>query len=288
MSQAVTMEERKRRQSVNEMLKHLNSNQSCVIPSSLLRILLDDNMTLLAEQNATNKNIAQSLEILANKLPPNEETNTFNNIISTKLDDLIVAINKSNTAMAPGNQTAPAQTNIRTELKERGTLYEKRVHAQQLSQLYEELLNDDIIPFAPQKYRTHVSSTAKDNEKKHKRQITMITVQTQIAIMRDNIDEWTERISAIDEDIQVFLSTHEEKREGTTRQIRTDEEKATKSVAEATIPKLRHTYDREKQVDPTSDFLLKTKNQQNQQDQSKNFRGGGRGGGNRRGTNNRR
>ena len=80
--------------------------------------------------------------------------------------------------------------------------------------------------------------------------------------MQDNVKEWTERISALDEDIQTFLSLHEEKREGTTRQIHVDEEKAKKNVVEGSIPKLRHTYDREKQADPTADFLLSTSNQQ--------------------------
>ena len=257
MSQATVTDERKRRQSVDEMLKHLNSNNLCVLPSSLVRILLDDNMTLIAESNEINRNIATSLEILANNLPSSENTNAFNDVISTKLDSLIAAVSASNAAMV----APPAQQSIEKEIKERATLFEKRLHSEQLCQLYEELLAD-VVPFAPNKLRVHVSPTAKETEKKHKRDATIFNVQTQVKIMQDNIKEWTERISVIDDDLETFLSLHEEKREGTHRHIHVDEEKAKKNVIEGSILKLRHTYDREKQADPTADFLLTISNQQ--------------------------
>ena len=89
--------------------------------------------------------------------------------------------------------------------------------------------------------------------------------------MQGNINDWTERISAIDEEISVFLATREKKREVTNRQIHISEEKAKKLVNEVTIPQLRRTYDREKQVDPTADFLL------NIQENPRNPRGQSRG-----------
>ena len=122
MSQATVTEERKRRQTVDEMLKHLNSSNMCVLPSSLVRILLDDNLTLIAESNEINRNIAQSLEILATNLPSNVNTNAFNDVISTKLDGLIAALAASNTAIG----ATPAQQSIEKEIKERERLFSRR------------------------------------------------------------------------------------------------------------------------------------------------------------------
>ena len=236
----------------------------------MLRILFDDNMTLLKEANEINRNIASSLEILANKIPSNDETDSFNTVIATKLDNLVAAISNSNSALVSQHAPAPVQQNIQKELKERATLFEKRVHSEKLCELYTELLND-VVPFAPNQLRAHVSPTAKDFEKKIKQKGTIFNVNNQIEIMQGHITDWTERISAIDEEISAFLATREEKREGTNRQIHIDEEKAKKSVNEVTIPKLRRTYDREKQADPTADFLLNT------QESPRNSRGQSRG-----------
>ena len=125
MSQAFTIDERRRRQSVDELLTHLSNSSSCVIPTSMLRILFDDNMTLLKEANEINRNIASSLEILANKIPSNDETDTFNTVIATKLDNLVAAISTSNSALVSQPAPAPVQQNIQKELKERATLFEK-------------------------------------------------------------------------------------------------------------------------------------------------------------------
>ena len=90
--------------------------------------------------------------------------------------------------------------------------------------------------------------------------------------MQDWIIDWREKISKIDEEIEIFLSSHENKREATALKISSDESKAIKKT-EDTILKLRETYDREKITG--EDFLLLIKEYRNTY--QKNFRGNFRG-----------
>ena len=74
MSQVTT-----RSKQVNSVIQTLEGSSMCVIPSDLLRILLEDTFTLQAETNKVNESIAKSLDAIVNKLDShmNEQLETF-------------------------------------------------------------------------------------------------------------------------------------------------------------------------------------------------------------------
>ena len=243
-------------QSTKEILQYLSNGGMCVIPTAFLRTMLDENMKLLAKSIEISQYIAKSLDvIMKNASISDTATETSTADILSRLDNLTSAISSSTSAL---KGEADVQC-MRNDLKVRSTLIQKKLHSEKICQLYDELLSDEI-PYAPSKLRARVSATAKESEKKHRRDFTIFNVQTQIKIMRDNIKDWEERISIIDGKRDSFLTTHSDHQESITKRIQRDEEKAAKSVNHA-ISKLRHSYEEDKRTLPEGDFLISTLNQ---------------------------
>ena len=240
-------------QSTTEILQFSNGGM-CVIPTAIFHIMLES-MKLLAKSIEISGDIVKSLDV---KVKPvyDAPTDVSSTDILCRLDNLTSAISSSTSALKGGTEAQRLQK----DLKVRSTLFQKKLHAEKVSQLYHELLSEDT-PFAPPKFRKHVSATAKESEKKYRRMNAIHRVQTEINIMTDNIEEWNDRISVIDGKRDTFPINHTGN-ELISKRIQKDEEKARKSVNRA-ILKLRHSYDEEKHAFPSTDFLLSTKNQQN-------------------------
>ena len=103
------------------------------------------------------------------------------------------------------NTNAPQQRTIEKKLQERYTLKEKIHRSEKTSELYNELLGE-AVPFAPAKFRVHVTPNATENERKHRRDETIFKVQTQIKIMQDLVVDWNQTVTNIDEDATNFLN----------------------------------------------------------------------------------
>ena len=156
-------------------------------------------------------------------------------------------------------------------LNERFTLTKKKHRDTRLCEIYTEGINNEI-KFVPPKFRTHVSSTASESEKKHRRDETIYKVETQIKIMQDSIKEWTQRIEEIDTEMEVFIGANEHLREPIKQKVQTQEETAKINVEKESITKLLTTYEEEKKSGST-EFLLSFKSDDN----SKNYQGRSRG-----------
>ena len=160
----------RRKQSVEAIMQSLENSNMCVIPTELLRVVLDDNFSMLTRTNEINENIAKSLDLIANNMNSNStnlefgnnNTPIFNENVITKLDELIVAINRTN-IIGAGISTPVKKQDVQKELKERYTLTEKMIHSEKLSELYTELLSE-ANPYAPSKFRTHVSADESESE----------------------------------------------------------------------------------------------------------------------------
>ena len=244
-------------QSINDVLHHLSSSGLCVIPAAIINVMLE-NTKMLAKSIELTESIAKSLLCMGSKPTSDVITDNSNVDILSRLENLTDKLN----SVASYQKYEDEVEAIRKDVKVRSTLFQKQLHAEKISNMYEHFLSEDV-PFAPPKFRVKVSSIAKDSEKKHQRERTILAVQTQVRIMRDNISDWRERILNIDQKRETFLSQYPDRRDFFEKRITWDEGKSTKSVDRAVF-KLRRSYESEKQTFPSSDFLLTIRKQRAQ------------------------
>merc|ERR1712141_848056 len=93
-------------------------------------------------------NIAKTLQVIVNRPVSNITTDCSRDDILLRLDNLTSAISSSTSALKGNNEAERLQK----DLKVRSTLYQKKLHAEKVSQLYESLLTEDV-PFSPPKFR---------------------------------------------------------------------------------------------------------------------------------------
>ena len=236
----------------NEILQNYSNGGLCVIPTALFQVLVE-NMKLLTKSIEICDNIAKTLQVIVNRPVSNVDTDCSRDDILLRLDTLTSAISSSTSALKGNTE----DKRLQKDLKIRSTLYQKKLHAEKVSQLYENLLAEHV-PFSPPKFREKVSVTAKDYEKRFKSEGTIFRVETQIKIMKGYIKDWNNQISLIDEKKDSFLAHHPVQTESITKRIHEDEEKAKTSVDRA-IMKLRRSYEEEKRTSPTKNFLINQK-----------------------------
>ena len=240
-----------------DVLHHMSNSGLCVIPAAIINVMLE-NTKLLAKSIEMTQSIAKSLIAMDSKPASDAITDISNADILSRLENLTAKVN-SITSFHEGEGKVEA---VWKDLKIRSTLFQKQLHAEKISNMYDDYLSNDV-PFAPRKFRVKVSAFAKDNEKMHQRDKTIFAVQTQIKIMRGNISEWKDRISKLDLKRETFLSDYPDRREIFEKRIIRDEEKSMKSVDRAVF-KLQRSYESEKQAFPSADFLLSTQKQRAQ------------------------
>ena len=272
---------RQRGSTIDSILDHLDREKLCIIPSSLLRLILDDHMVLQEKAVTINENISKRLDanssnLLAiaghlEKIAASVESisnNASQNALMGKLDDLTAAVTSTNRAI--GDRTSPSvDSSCNKLLQERFTLTQKIHRDQRLCEIYSGGLQESV-PFAPAKFRANASITASENEKKHLRAETVFKVQTQINIMQDFIHDWQKRIEEIDAEIEVATTGNQALKNTLTSKATTQEEAARAKSEKESIKKILESYTTEK-TSGESEFLLTIR----AADRSKNFRGRG-------------
>ena len=279
---------RKRQNAIDGVMETLNRESLCAIPSDLLRLLMQERTRLLEKSNETNENIskfceattnqmaniADTLEVIAVNMSSIGEKNENSNAeLLTKLDNLTNAVAATN--LASSNRSGVPDAGKNKLLQKRFTLIQKIHRDERLCKIYAEGIGNGELKFAPLKFRTHISSTASENEKKHRRAETIFKVQSQINIMQDFVAEWKKRIQEIDTEIDVLIGANEHLKESIKEKIRTQEETARAKVEKESITKLISSYGEEKKSGNT-EFLLTTK-KNNPTNYQGSRRGGGRG-----------
>ena len=227
---------RQRQTMIDGVVETLDREKMCVIPPDVLRLLLQDNAMVHEKSNQINETmskfcettsenltkIAVSLEVIADKM------GTSNAELITKLDNLVTAVTATN--LTTNRSGIPSLDGSKKKLlEERFTLTKKKHRDTRLCEIYTEGINSEV-KFVPPKFRTHVSSTASESEKKHRRDATIYNVETQIKIMQDSMKEWTQRIQEIDTEIDVFIGANEHLREPIMEKVQTQEETAKTNV----------------------------------------------------------
>ena len=275
---------RKRQNAIDGVMETLNRENLCVIPPDLMRLLMQEHTRLLEKSNETNENISKFCEATANHMAKiadtleviavnmssiGEKTANSNAELLTKLDNLTNAVAAAN--LASSNRGGVPDAGKNKLLQKRFTLMQKIHRDERLCEIYAEGIGNGELKFAPPKFRTHISSTASENEKKHRRAETIFKVQSQINIMQDFVAEWKKRIQEIDTEIDVLIGANEHMKESIKEKIRTQEETARAKIEKESITKLVSSYEEEKKSGNT-EFLLTTK-----KDNPTNYRGRGRG-----------
>ena len=272
---------RQRGSTIDSILDHLDREKLCIIPSSLLRLILDDHMVLQEKAVTINENISKRLDanssnLLAiaghlEKIAASVESisnNASQDTLMGKLDDLTAAVTSTNRTI--GDHTSPSvDSSCNKLLQERFTLTQKIHRDQRLCEIYNGGLQESV-PFATAKFRANASITASENEKKHLRAETVFKVQTQINIMQDFIHDWQKRIEEIDAEIEVATTGNQALKNTLSSKATTQEEAARAKSEKESIKKILESYTTEK-TSGESEFLLTIR----AADKSKNFRGRG-------------
>ena len=254
----------------------------CIIPSNLLRLILDDHKVLQEKAVTINENISKTLDANSSnlsaiaghleKIAASVEVISNNASQSTlieKLENLTTAVSSSNLSLG-GRKPPTVDNSCNKLLQERFTLKQKMHRDERLCEIYQGGL-EETPAFAPAKFRANVSPNASENEKKHLRDETIFKVQTQIKIMQDSLADWRKRIEEIDAEIDVAVADNDALRQTISGKVTTQEEAARTKSEKESITKILETYATEKASGET-EFLLTTRTNDN----SKNR--GGRGG----------
>ena len=267
---------RQRQTNVRAVMDILDRDKLCVIPSDLLRLLLEDNMALQEKANNINENIVKFLDAntsnmttIAGHLKDISENikvignanNTSNSTLFEKLDDLKKTFSSTSPPTTRQNGAPRIDESTNRLLQERYTLTQKIHRDEKLCELYTEGLNE-APRYAPPKFRSHIGRNASENEKNHLRDLTIYRVQNQIKIMQDSVVEWKNRMSELDAEIEIFLSNNETIKETISRKIETQMNMARAKTEADSITHLRNTYTKEK-ARGGEEFLLKTRRHDN-------------------------
>ena len=223
-------------------------------------MMLTDSLKLQANQTAIAEKIADSFARFTDVVEASGS-------ISSKLDKVIEILSNR-----PEQSTIPVSTKIDIEstIRRRNSLIEKVVRSEFLSEYYQELITE-ATPFAPPKFRTKVLKNTPERDLKHRRQQTVNTVNTEIALMQDRIHDWRSQIGDIEKEIEEFLTRNEAKRLDITSRITTYEPKYREQFEHKNLAKLKEEYEQDKRMN--FDYLIAVEEETEEEPNSKNFRG---------------
>ena len=256
---------------IDSLVEELKSSGGfCILPSSALEMILQDNQLLRTETHNTNGRVATALERISEAVEKmnghfetsNTQQTTNNNELLQRLDQLIEKVSNNNSL--PSTQSG---INIDTELKKRKETLEKIIRNEETSKYYTELVGE-TQPFVRREYRTHVNKTTAERELVHRRQQAIDKVNTEIRIMKDRVTEYNEKKFAIDQTIEEYLSSHEDLREDIEEKKASQERTLLETFQRNTLSKMKETDDKEKMN--SFEYLLKYTDSSS----SLNYRGG--------------
>ena len=234
------------------------SHGFCIMSNNALESILLESKEQRGETHELNKNIAKSIEQVANSI---ERLNTFfessitqqntaNTELYQRLDTLIEKVSMNNSLSSTPSQ----ETDIESELKKRKETTEKIIRNEELSKYYETLI-EEAQPFVRREFRTHVNKTTTERELVHRRQQSIDKVKTEINVMRDRVAEYQEKKALIDKKIEDHLNIHEDARTEIEARITSQDRTLKETFERNTLTKMKQTDNEEKMH--SYEYLLK-------------------------------
>ena len=258
----------------------LNSNQTiaeqlgsvedvCFITKEALDLLVREMADARRDQIEIDRNIAQSLEKIANsmaEMSANAVSTSAN--LCQKLDDLTVALKSSNATLSAQS------TSVDEYLKQRKSIAEKIARHELVSSYYDELLKEQS-PFARKEFRQKVNKNASETDLRHRRQQTIDNVKVEINLMQDRLTEFNEKKRKLDEKIDIFLQQNEDSRLEIQEQVQAIDRKAREEYERDKLSLMKKTDEEEKRT--TNEYLISFQGEErdssSQRENSKNSRG---------------
>lgn len=218
-----------------------NSSGICIISTSALEMIIRDNANLHRATHELNERVAKSAEQLNTFLESNAvEQTAARKDLNDRLDLLIEKIS-TNSSLSLSQD----ETDIEAILRKRKETIEKLTRNQEMSKYYEELLSEPD-PFVRREFRTRVNKTTTDRELVHRRQQSIERVRTEVKVMEDRVLEYTEKKNSIDQKIEEYLTSNQDKRDSIEQQMGNQIKSVKDNFERNTMTKLRKTDDGEK------------------------------------------
>ena len=218
-----------------------NSENICIIPKDVISLILQDNIQLHKVTARLNERATEAIEKLTEILSRTaNEQSTHTSDLNERLDRLIERVSTNNSFVQPSEPN-----DVDSMLKKRREAVEKLTRNEELSKYYEQLINEPE-PFVRREFRTRVNQTTTERELVHRRQQAIEKVQTEIKIMRDRIEEYTEKKRRIETSIQEYIASNEEKRGDIENKMSTQSRMTKEKFNRTTLRKLKQTDDQEK------------------------------------------
>ena len=221
----------------------------CIIPSSALELILQDDKSLRTEIHELNVKVTTAVERVAEAIEKfntgfqsssTQQTNNSNEFYQ-RLDSLIEKVSMNNSLSSAQTEV----TDIESELRKRKEIIEKIVRNEETSKYYESLISEPQ-PFVRREFRTHVNNNTTERELVHRRQQSIDKVNTEIKIMRDRVLEQTEKKTSIDQKIQEHLALHEEARSDVEEKMTFQDRTLLETFQRNTLMKMKETDNQEK------------------------------------------
>ncbi len=218
-----------------------NSENICIIPKDVISLILQDNIQLHKVTARLNERATEAIEKLTEILSRTaNEQSTHKSDLNERLDRLIERVSTNNSFVQPSEPN-----DVDSMLKKRREAVEKLTRNEELSKYYEQLINEPE-PFVRREFRTRVNQTTTERELVHRRQQAIEKVQTEIKIMRDRIEEYTEKKHRIETSIQEYIASNEEKRGDIENKMSAQSRMTKEKFNRTTLRKLKQTDDQEK------------------------------------------
>ena len=226
-----------------------SSGGFCIIPHSTLEMILLDNKHLRTETHELNVKVTTAIERVTEAIEKfstgfvnnsTQQTNNSNELYQ-RLDSLIEKVSMNNSL----SSTPPEVTDIESELRKRKEQTEKLIRNEELSNYFESLLGEPQ-PFVRREFRTHVNKNTSERELVHRRQQSIDKVNTEIKIMRDRVNEHTEKKTAIDQKIQEHLALHEDARTDIEQKMTFQDKSLRETFQRNSLTKMKESDNQEK------------------------------------------
>ena len=226
---------------VESLLEGLKESSFCIVSKESLESILRDNVNLHTATHQLNERMVSAIEKLNSFQESNAVQETASKeLLIERLDLLIEKISTKNTLSHPEDAM-----DIETELKKRKETVEKLTRNKEMSKYYEGLLAEPE-PFVRREFRTRVNRTTTDRELVHRRQQAIERVRTEIKIMEERVLEYTEKKNSIEQGINEFLATNEERRTEIDQRMATQVRSVKDIFERNTMAKIKNTDDEEK------------------------------------------
>ena len=227
-----------------------NDDAVVIITRESLNLILGENASLQQKMLDLNQNVQRTLDRLAAVMETmTQQAATSNSSLHEKLDKLINSMSNNN--------ATTSHFDVESVFKRRKEILQQKCRSEKLSNYYEELL-DVENPFVRKQFRTRVNKNTPEHELIHRRQQSIMTVKTEISIMKVRVTRCMEKQKQLDDSIQNYLegAAGEMQRKSITERVVRQEAKIYDDYVNHQLAFFKKIDDAEKET--ISEFLTKT------------------------------